>query len=74
MGLWGVPYVVTFREAGGLFPSRETVQQNYDNIMKDLDQAIALMNSSLDNQTKHYFTSYSANALKKPELQHYQKI
>lgn len=32
--------------------------------MKDLDQAITLMNSSLDNQTKHYFTSYSANALK----------
>ncbi|HAY3537800.1 RagB/SusD family nutrient uptake outer membrane protein [Elizabethkingia anophelis] len=64
MNALGVPYVTTFREAGGLFPARGTVQQNYDNIMKDLDQAITLMNSSLDNQTKHYFTSYSANALK----------
>ena len=64
MGALGVPYVTTFRVAGNLFPSRESVQQNYDNIMKDLDQAIVLMNPSLDNQTKHYFTSYSAHALK----------
>ncbi|MDV3559181.1 RagB/SusD family nutrient uptake outer membrane protein [Elizabethkingia anophelis] len=64
MNALGVPYVTAFREPGALYPVRETVQQNYDHIMQDLDQAIALMKPTLDNANKHYFTFYAAHALK----------
>lgn len=60
----GVPYVTTFRDNNALYPSRETVQENYDHIMKDLDEAITLMDPSLDDSSKHYFTSYAAHAIK----------
>ncbi|AJW64365.1 SusD family protein [Elizabethkingia miricola] len=64
MAALGVPYVTTFRETAGAYPSRQTVQQNYDAIMKDLDSAIALMDASYDSPSKHYFTGMAAHALK----------
>lgn len=64
MSALGVPYVTTFRKTEDMYPSRQTVQQNYDAIMKDLDSAIQLMDSSYDDPSKHYFTNMAAHALK----------
>lgn len=64
MNALGVPYVTTFRDSNSLYPSRNTVQENYDNIINDLDNAISLMNASYDDPSKHYLTSLAAHAIK----------
>lgn len=64
MNALGVPYVKTFRDPNTLYPSRNTVQENYNEIMNDLNSAIGMMNVSYDNSSKHYFTSMAAHALK----------
>ncbi|WP_336686675.1 RagB/SusD family nutrient uptake outer membrane protein [Chryseobacterium bernardetii] len=64
MNALGVPYVKTFRDANNLFPSRNSVQEDYDNIINDLDTAISLMNATYDDASKHYLTSLAAHAIK----------
>ena len=60
----GVPYVKTFKDADGLFPARETVQENLNNIMSDLNEAIATMPISLDNYSAQFININVANAVK----------
>lgn len=60
----GVPYVKVFRDENSLYPIRNTVQDNLNEIMSDLNAAIGLMNNSLNDPSKHYFTSMAAHAIK----------
>ena len=64
MGSMGIPYVMTVGVPEFMYPKRETVNENYVHLMQDLDYAISIMNPSLDNPTKHFFSFYAAHALK----------
>lgn len=64
MNALGVPYIKVFRDTNNLYPTRNTVQQNYDDIMKDLDTAINLMDAAGIKNSGHYLTSMAAHALK----------
>ncbi|WP_347217455.1 RagB/SusD family nutrient uptake outer membrane protein [Chryseobacterium sp.] len=64
MNALGVPYIKVFRDVNNLYPTRNTVQQNYDEIMKDLDTAINLMDGAGIKTNGHYLTSMAAHALK----------
>lgn len=63
MSALGVPYVTTFRNEDNLLPARNTVQEVYSNAMKDLNDALALMNKANDRNA-HYFSTGAANALR----------
>ena len=63
MSALGVPYVTTFREVDYLLPKRNTVQEVYTMALKDLNDALAMMDPAL-NRDAHYFTTDAANALK----------
>ncbi len=60
----GIPYVKTFKEADHLFPARESVQDNFNNIMADLNEAIGMMPVSLDDYSSHFINFNVANAIK----------
>lgn len=60
----GIPYVKTFKDSDNLFPARESVQDNYNNIMTDLNEAISIMPINLDDYSAHYININVANAIK----------
>lgn len=62
MSALGVPYVTKFRDTESLLPARNTVKEVYDNVLKDLNDAAAMMTAS-GNRDAHYFSTHAANAL-----------
>ncbi|MDY3444797.1 RagB/SusD family nutrient uptake outer membrane protein [Riemerella anatipestifer] len=64
MNALGVPYVKLFKgDPANPYPARNTVQEVYDFAVEDLNEAIKLMDVSLDDSSSSYFTSASAWAL-----------
>lgn len=63
MSAMGVPYVTTFKDVSQLLPARNTVQEVYTLAKKDIDTALQLMDPSLDDSSKHFLTTQSANAI-----------
>lgn len=63
MSAMGVPYVTTFKDVSQLLPARNTVQEVYTLAKKDIDSALQLMDPSLDDSSKHFLTTQSANAI-----------
>ena len=59
----GVPYIKVYKSEE-LYPARDTWQNNVTDIYADIDQAISLMDPSLDDGSKQFFTYYGAHALK----------
>ncbi|MDL1913552.1 MAG: RagB/SusD family nutrient uptake outer membrane protein [Bergeyella sp.] len=60
----GIPYVKEFKTDNSLYPARGTVQENYDQIISDIDQALQLMDPKLDKTSNNFFSSYAALAVK----------
>jgi hypothetical protein len=64
-GNLGVPYVTTYKgDVESLSPARNTVDENKASIMGDIDMAASLMTASLNDPSKQFLTTHSANALK----------
>ncbi|WP_434980719.1 RagB/SusD family nutrient uptake outer membrane protein [Daejeonia sp. YH14] len=64
MSALGIPYVTSTEIA---FPSRASVQENYNSIIEDLDTAISLLDESIntsDLSDAHFFNVYGAEAIK----------
>lgn len=60
-GTLGIPYVTEFK-GDDLFPSRNTVDEVKNLIMRDLDTAFELLNESYDSSPE-FITKYAAKAL-----------
>lgn len=60
----GVPYVTKFKDADFIYPKRSTVQENYNSIIGDLNEALSLIPESLDDYSAHYINKNVINALK----------
>lgn len=59
----GIPYIKEYKSEE-LYPPRDTWQNNVTDIYADCDMAISLMDPSLDDGSKQFFTYYGAQALK----------
>ncbi|MFO7852458.1 MAG: RagB/SusD family nutrient uptake outer membrane protein [Bacteroidota bacterium] len=59
----GVPYIKEYKSEE-LYPPRDTWQNNLTDIYADIDMAISMMDPSLDDGSKEFFTYYGAHALK----------
>ncbi len=70
MNALGVPYVTTFGTAEN--PSRESAQVVYNRIQADLDTALSLMSTSLDDTSSHYMTTNAVKALKARVALHFK--
>ena len=70
MNALGVPYVTTFGTVE--IPSRESVQVVYDRVQADLDTALSLMSTSLDDTSSHYMTTNAVKALKARVALHFK--
>ncbi|MFO7850827.1 MAG: RagB/SusD family nutrient uptake outer membrane protein [Bacteroidales bacterium] len=65
-GTLGIPYLTTYEKefTGQEPPARSTITENVSSIFDDIEMAISLMDPSLDDNSKEYFTHYGAQALK----------
>lgn len=63
LGGLGVPYVTKFKDGTSSYP-RLTVAQTKEKIYQDLDTALSLMTSSLNNTTKSYITTHAVHAIR----------
>ena len=70
MNALGVPYVTTFGTVE--IPSRESVRVVYDRVQADLDTALSLMSTSLDDTSSHYMTTNAVKALKARVALHFK--
>lgn len=61
-GTMGVPYVVTYNE-GNLYPAREPAADVWNKIGDDFEQAVSLMDPSLDAGNVAYINYYAVRAL-----------
>ncbi len=59
----GIPYIKEYK-GEDKYPSRDTWQNNVTDIYADIDMAISLMDPSLDDDSKQFFTHWGAHALK----------
>ena len=59
----GIPYIKEYKSEE-LAPARDTWQNNVTDIYADIDMAISMMSTSLDDDSKQFFTFYGAHALK----------
>lgn len=60
----GVPYVTTFRNPENYFPTRNTVTEVKDFAIQDLNTALTLMSSGLNDASKQTITTHAVNAIK----------
>lgn len=62
-GSLGVPYVTTYK-GEELSPSRQSVNDNKNAIMSDIDTGLGLMSANLNDNSKQFITTHVAHALK----------